>query len=70
MALHLLLYPIICHHARHASRTFHVIVSRLLTGKNDYEITVKDALHIKFKKPTINQQLFTQGSSFLLNVLV
>ena len=38
------------------------------SGKNDYEITVKEALHIKFKKPTINRQLFTQGSSFVLNV--
>ena len=38
------------------------------SGKNDYEITVKEALHIKFKKPTINRQLFTQGSSFVSNV--
>ena len=38
------------------------------SGKNDFEITVKEALHIKFKKPTINRQLFTQGSSFVLNV--
>ena len=39
------------------------------SGKNDFEITVKEALHIKFKKPTINRQLFTQGSSFVLNVV-
>ena len=38
------------------------------SGKNDFEITVKEALHIQFKKPTINRQLFTQGSSFVLNV--
>ena len=38
------------------------------SGKNDYEITVMEALHIKFKKPTINRQLFTQGSFFVLNV--
>ena len=31
-------------------------------------ITIKEALHIKFKKPTINRQLFSQGSSFVLNV--
>ena len=37
------------------------------SGKNDFEITVKEALHIKFEKPTINRQLFTQGSSFVLN---
>ena len=29
---------------------------------------IKEALHIKFKKPTINRQLFSQGSSFVLNV--
>ena len=57
MALHLLLYSIICHHARHASQTFHVIVFRLLTLVKMTEITVKEALHIKFKKPTINRQL-------------
>ena len=33
------------------------------SGKNDYEITVKEALHNKFKKPTINRQLFTQDTS-------
>ena len=38
------------------------------SGKNDFEITIKEALHIKLKKPTINRQLFTQGSSFVLNV--
>ena len=38
------------------------------SGKNDFEITVKEFLCIKFKKPTINRQLFTQGSSFVLNV--
>ena len=30
MALHLLLYRIICHHARHANQTFHVIIFPLL----------------------------------------
>ena len=38
------------------------------SGKNDFEVTIKEALHIKFKKPTINRQLFSQGSSFVLNV--
>ena len=38
------------------------------SGKNDFEITVKEVPHIKFKKPTINRQLFSQGSSFVLNV--
>ena len=27
------------------------------SGKNDFEVTIKEALHIKFKKPTINRQL-------------
>ena len=38
------------------------------SGKNDFEITIMEALHIKFKKPKINRQLFCQGSSFVLNV--
>ena len=38
------------------------------SDKNDFEITIKEARYIKFKKPTINRQLFTQGSSFVLNV--
>ena len=38
------------------------------SGRNDFEVTIKEALHIKFKKPTINKQLFSQGSSFVLNV--
>ena len=38
------------------------------SGKNDFEVTIKEALHIKFKKPTINRQLYSQGSSFVLNV--
>ena len=32
------------------------------SGKNDYEITVREVLHIKFKRQTINKQLFTQGT--------
>ena len=38
------------------------------SGKNDFEVTIEEALHIKFKKPTINRQLFNQESSFVLNV--
>ena len=38
------------------------------SGKNDFEVTIKEALHIKFKNPTINRQLFYQGSPFVLNV--
>ena len=43
-------------------------VSIIDSLKNQFEITVKEAPHIKFKKPTINRQLFTHGSSFVLNV--
>ena len=38
------------------------------SGKNDLEVTIKEALHTKIKKPTINRQLVSQGSSFILNV--
>ena len=38
------------------------------SGKNDFEVTIKETLHIKVKKPIINRQLFSQGSSFVLNV--
>ena len=37
-------------------------------GKNDFEVTIKEAFHIKFSKPIMNKQLYTQGSSFVLNV--
>ena len=38
------------------------------TGRNDFEITIKEALHIKNKKPTLNKQLYSQGASFVLNI--
>ena len=44
------------------------IIEKLSHGKNDFEVTIKEALHIKFKKPTINRQLIREGSSFVLNV--
>ena len=37
-------------------------------GKNDLEITIKEAINIKCKKPTMNKQLFTQGTSFILKI--
>ena len=39
------------------------------SGKKDFGVTIKEALHIKFKKPTINRQLISDGSSYVLNVL-
>ena len=44
--------------------SFHVIDS----GRNDLEITIKEALHIKYSKPQLNRQLFNSGSSFVLNI--
>ena len=38
------------------------------SGKNDFEVTIKEAFHIKFSEPIMNKQLLTQGSSFVLNV--
>ena len=69
MALHLLLTKNICHHVKHASPTIHVITFQLLIrSKNDYEITVKEALYNEHKKTTINTQLCTQGTSFALKI--
>ena len=39
------------------------------TGRNDMEITIKEALHIKYSQPNLNKQLHgSQGTSFLLNI--
>ena len=39
------------------------------TGRNDMEITIKEALHIKYSQPNLNKQLYgSQGMSFLLNI--
>ena len=38
------------------------------SGKNDLEISIKEALHIKYKKPSLNKQLYANGTSFILNV--
>ena len=35
---------------------------------NDFEVTIKEALHIKNSKPALNRQLFNSGSSFVLNI--
>ena len=37
-------------------------------GKSDFEITVKETLHIKACHPKLNRQLHSQGSSFLLKI--
>ena len=38
------------------------------SGRDDYETTIKEALHIKYMKPRLNRQLYSQGASFVLNV--
>ena len=37
-------------------------------GHNDFEVSIKEALHIKEKRPNLNKQLFSQGASFTLNI--
>ena len=38
------------------------------SGRNDLEITIKEALYIKAHKPIFNRQLHTQGSSFIVSI--
>ena len=37
-------------------------------GRTDVECKIKEALNIKNSNPTLNQNLFQHGSSFLINV--
>ena len=37
-------------------------------GRTDVECKIKEALNIKSINPTLNQNLFQHGSSFLINV--
>ena len=37
------------------------------SAKNDFDCCIKEALHIKFNRPTLNTQLATQGMSYFLN---
>ena len=37
-------------------------------GNNDLETTIKEALQIKYNKPSLNKKLFTQGTSFVLKI--
>ena len=38
------------------------------SGKSKFDTTIIEALHIKYNRPSLNKQLFTQGSSFVLNI--
>ena len=40
----------------------------LNTGQSDFAIKIKEALYIKYKKPSLNSKLFQGGMSYLLNV--
>ena len=51
-------------HSRFSCNSFSIIDS----GNTDFEITIKEALHIRTKKPALNKQLYTQGTSFVLNL--
>ena len=58
-----------CHHAQpckdnYSCNSFKVIDS----AKSDFEVSIKEALHIKHKNPNLNKQLSTQGMSFMLKI--
>ena len=40
----------------------------LSTGDSDFDCKIREALLISQKKPTLNQQLFQNGSTFILCV--
>ena len=46
----------------------HKNFSVICSGRNDSEISIKEALHIKLRQPNLNKQLFTHGTSFVLNI--
>ncbi len=37
-------------------------------GRDDFDTTIKEALLIKSNRPSLNKQLYSQGSSFILNI--
>ena len=37
-------------------------------GNSDMSVSIKEAMHIKLKRPTLNKQLFNLGSSFVLGI--
>ena len=47
---------------------FHSCFDVIYSGKNNFETTVNEALHIKLKKPMLNKQLFWHSSVFVLNL--
>ena len=47
-----------------AGKRFSIVDS----GHDELETTIKEALHIKYKKPKLNRQLYSQGASIVLGV--
>ena len=48
----------------HVLNSFKVIDS----ATSDFEISIKEGLHIKHKNPNLNKQLSTQGMPYMLNI--
>ena len=48
----------------YSCKSFKVIDS----ANSDFEVSIKEALHIKYKNPNLNKQLSTQGMSFMLKI--
>ena len=48
--------------SEYSSSSFRVID----TARNDFEVTIKEALHIKNSKPALNRQLFNSGHPLYL----
>ena len=38
------------------------------SANSDFEVSIKEALHIKHKNPSLNKQLSTNGMSFILKI--
>jgi hypothetical protein len=38
------------------------------SGRNDFNLKIKEALYIKYRKPSLNTQIFQNGSQYSLNI--
>ena len=62
MLLHLLRSKNICHHAQPVKTTTRAIVFKVIDSANsDFEVSIKEALHIKHRNPNLNKQLSHTG---------
>ena len=56
----------LCHSCRNS---FGIDLFKIIsTGRTDLECKIKEALNIKSYNPSLNQNLFQRGSTFLINV--